>query len=36
MNEIDNELTRYAEKFTSDESPVLRELRELCYSQFND
>lgn len=26
----------YAERFTSDESPVLRELREHCYAHFED
>jgi predicted O-methyltransferase YrrM len=36
MNEIKNELTDYAERFTSDESAVLRELREHCYSQYED
>jgi predicted O-methyltransferase YrrM len=36
MNEIKNELTDYAEKFTSDESEVLRELREHCYAHFED
>src|SRR5918993_5969662 len=36
MNEIKNELTDYAEGFTSDESQVLRELREHCYSHYED
>ena len=36
MNEIKNELTEYAEKFTSDESDVLRELREHCYAHYED
>jgi len=36
MNEIKNELTEYAEKFTSDESSVLRELREHCYAHYED
>jgi len=36
MNEIRNELTEYAEKFTSDESEVLRELREHCYAHYED
>ena len=36
MNEIKNELTEYAERFTSDESPVLRELREHCYAHYED
>jgi caffeoyl-CoA O-methyltransferase len=36
MNEIKNELTDYAEKFTSDESQVLRELREHCYAHYED
>ena len=36
MNEIKNELTEYAERFTSDESSVLRELREHCYEHYED
>lgn len=36
MNEIKNELTDYAERFTSDESDVLRELREHCYAHYED
>ena len=36
MNEIRNELTEYAESFTSDESEVLRELREHCYAHYED
>ena len=36
MNEIRNELTEYAERFTSDESDVLRELREHCYAHYED
>ena len=36
MNEIKNALTDYAEVFTSEESKVLRELREHCYAQFED
>jgi predicted O-methyltransferase YrrM len=36
MNEIKNELTDYAEKFTSGESDVLRELREHCYKHYED
>jgi len=36
MNEIKNELTEYAQKFTSDESQVLRELREHCYAHYED
>ena len=36
MNEIKNELTEYAESFTSDESKVLRELREHCYAHYED
>jgi len=36
MNEIKNELTEYAEKFTSDESSVLCELREHCYAHYED
>lgn len=30
------EIQTYAESFTSDESPVLRELREHCYANFED
>lgn len=36
MNEIRNELTEYAERFTSDESEVLRDLREHCYAHYED
>jgi hypothetical protein len=36
MNEIKNELTEYAERFTSDESAVLRDLREHCYAHYED
>ena len=36
MNEIKNELTEYAEGFTSNESDVLRELREHCYAHYED
>ena len=36
MNEIKNELTDYAEQFTSHESDVLRELREHCYAHYED
>lgn len=36
MNEIKNALTDYAEKFTSQESQVLRELREHCYAHYDD
>ena len=36
MNEIKNELTDYAEQFTSEESGVLRELREHCYAHYED
>lgn len=36
MNEIKNKLTEYAESFTSDESGVLRELREHCYAHYED
>ncbi len=31
-----DELVKYAEEMTSDESPILRELRELCYANYND
>lgn len=36
MNEIKNELTEYAERFTSGESHVLRALREHCYEHYED
>ena len=36
MNEIKNVLTEYAEAYTSDESVVLRELREYCNSHYED
>ena len=36
MNEIKNELTDYAEAFTSGESDVLRELRDHCYKHYED
>lgn len=36
MNEIKNALTEYAESFTSEESQVLRELREHCYAHYED
>lgn len=36
MNEIKNALTEYAESFTSGESDVLRELREHCYTHYED
>lgn len=36
MIEIKNELTDYAEAFTSGESDVLRELREHCYAHYED
>jgi predicted O-methyltransferase YrrM len=36
MNEIKNELTDYAERFTSDESAVLQELRQHCYEHYED
>ncbi len=36
MNEIKNALTDYAESFTSGESQVLQELREHCYSHYED
>lgn len=36
MNEIKNEMTDYAERFTSDESEVLRDLREHCYAHYED
>ena len=36
MDEFKKEIITYAEQFTSDESTVLRELREHCYSHFED
>jgi caffeoyl-CoA O-methyltransferase len=36
MNEIKNELTDYAESFTSNESEVLQALREHCYAHYED
>jgi caffeoyl-CoA O-methyltransferase len=36
MNAIDNEITKYAEDYTSDESEVLRELRRECYEHYAD
>lgn len=36
MNEIKNALTNYAESFTSDESDVLKQLRERCYAHYED
>lgn len=33
---MNTEMIKYAESFTSDESPVLRELREHCYAHFSD
>ena len=36
MIEIKNALTEYAESFTSGESPVLQELREHCYTHYED
>ena len=36
MNEIKNELTEYAERFTSGEGRVLQELREHCYAHYED
>ncbi len=36
MNEIKNALTEYAEAHTSGESDVLAELREHCYSHYED
>src|SRR5687767_11657402 len=36
MEEIKNAFTDYAEQFTSDESGVLRELREHCYAHYED
>lgn len=36
MNSINDEMVKYAESFTSDESTVLRELREHCYAHYED
>ena len=36
MNEIKNELTEYADKFTSGENDILRDLREHCYAHYED
>jgi predicted O-methyltransferase YrrM len=36
MNEIKNQLTEYAETFTSPESAVLHELRSHCYEHYAD
>lgn len=36
MIEIKNQLTEYAESFTSGESETLRELREHCYAHYED
>src|SRR6187431_1096873 len=36
MDEFKKEIIEYAEKFTSDESEVLRELREHCYAHYED
>jgi predicted O-methyltransferase YrrM len=36
MDEFNKDVIGYAEKFTSDESAVLRELREHCYAHYED
>lgn len=36
MNAVENEITRYAEEFTSGESDVLQELRRECYAHYED
>jgi len=36
MDEFKKEILEYAESFTSDESSVLRELREHCYAYYED
>lgn len=36
MDEIRNEFTEYAERFTSDESEVLQRLRSHCYEHYED
>lgn len=33
---MNNEMIKYAERFTSDESDVLKELREHCYAHYED
>ena len=33
---MDDKLIKYAESFTSDESPILRELREHCYANYSN
>ena len=33
---MDEKLIKYAERFTSDESPVLHELREHCYANYSN
>ncbi len=36
MNAVENEITKYAEGFTSGESEVLQELRRECYAHYAD
>src|SRR3982751_5731963 len=36
MDEFKKDVIEYAEKFTSNESDVLRELREHCYAHYED
>jgi predicted O-methyltransferase YrrM len=36
MNAIENEITKYAEDYTSDESEILQELRKECYEHYAD
>lgn len=36
MNAIDNEITKYAENFTSSESEILQALRKECYEHYED
>lgn len=36
MNHFTDEMIKYAEDFTSDESAVLKELREHCYAHYED
>ena len=36
MNAVENEITKYAEEFTSGESEVLQDLRRECYEHYED
>jgi hypothetical protein len=33
---MNDAIIKYAEEMTSDESPILKELREHCYANYND